>query len=91
MQEFNIPMPELPQMPYIPERVLHEFRVSTSPSAMQVAALEVDYEKLGSTIAKQIPPQTSVSVNMDEVGFKKYLQRDSNKHKINNTKHNMKV
>lgn len=79
MKEYNIPIPPLP---HVTEVVMRQFQSSSSTTA--TPGVSIDYEKLGSVIASKVPPQTSVNVNMDEVGFSKYLQRDNSKSRILN-------
>lgn len=77
MKRYDIPMPQLPQMP--------NYEVDTTEIKRQYG-VAIDYDKLGRAVADNvhIPDVSQLNVSMDEDGFKKYLVKGRSETKILN-------
>jgi hypothetical protein len=78
MKKYNIPIPQLPQMPH--------YEVDTTEIRKRQYGMEIDYDKLGRAVADnvRIPDVSQLNVSMDEDGFKKFLIKGRNEAKILN-------
>ena len=77
--QFNVPKLEVPQIPALSSDF---WRYAPEQTAV---GLNIDYDKLGAAVAKNIPSQKSVTVNVDRNGI--IVSEEGNMHKILNKKY----
>ena len=85
LREFNIARPEIPARPNV--NLHREYFDSRRNNTYVSNNVDIDYDRLGKSVAKYMPHVNQLNVNMDRNGIKYWLQEDNMKTELLNTRY----